>query len=75
MAFTCGILGWRRSRPLNLFSPFMSQYLLTISDAEDAFVRKLLQKLPGVRIEKVKPKAKAPKKPLTPEQQEGGKTS
>lgn len=43
---------------------------MTITDAEDAFVRKLLQKLPGVRVEKVKPKAKGTKKPLTPEQQE-----
>ena len=46
----------------------MSQYLLTISPGEEAFVRKLLQKLPGVQLEKMKPKPA--KKPLTPEQQE-----
>ncbi len=46
----------------------MSQYLLTISPGEEAFVRKLLQKLPGVQLEKMK--TKPLKKPLTPEQQE-----
>lgn len=48
----------------------MSQYLLTVSKGEEAFVRKLLQNLPGVHVEKVKPKAPAAKKPLTSEQQE-----
>ncbi len=48
----------------------MSQYLLTVSKGEEAFVRKLLKNLPGVRVEKVKPKAPPVKKPLTPEQQE-----
>ena len=50
----------------------MSQYLLTVSKGEDAFVRKVLQNLPGVHIEKVKPKAPPAKKSLTPEQQELG---
>ena len=48
----------------------MSQYLLTVSKGEDAFVRKVLQNLPGVHIEKVEPKAPPAKNSLTPEQQE-----
>ena len=39
----------------------MSQYLLTVSEGEEAFVRKLLRKLPGVQVEKVKPKPSPPK--------------
>ena len=46
----------------------MSQYLLTVSKENDAFVRKLLQQLLGIRVERVKPKAaRQPASPEPPE--------
>lgn len=48
----------------------MSQFLVTVSQGEEAFVRKLLGKLPGVRVEKMKAPAKLTQKPLTAQQQE-----